>query len=144
MGNFAENLNLGNRFRPPLFPDRGGRKRLPKFKIFGKISHRFPGGVLKFGLGRDVPPRNLKVDPYKYQFFKKKWPIHIPIGPIFGQILNKITRFFQNFLKFEPILAQISEFLKNQPIHIPNFAFYKGSFIYQEADFATHVSGTSP
>ena len=31
-----------------------------------------PGGVLKFGFGRDVPSRNLKVDPYKYQFFKKK------------------------------------------------------------------------
>ena len=31
-----------------------------------------PGGVLKFGFRRDVPPRNLKVDPYKYQFFKKK------------------------------------------------------------------------
>ena len=30
------------------------------------------GGVLKFGFGRDVPPQNLKVDPYKYQFFKKK------------------------------------------------------------------------
>ena len=29
-------------------------------------------GVLKFGFGRDVLPRNLKVDPYKYQFFKKK------------------------------------------------------------------------
>ena len=29
-------------------------------------------GVLKFGFGRDVPPQNLKVDPYKYQFFKKK------------------------------------------------------------------------
>ena len=114
--------------------------------IFSKFSpsHLLPGGVLKFGLGRDVPPWNLKVDPYKYKFFKKKWPIHIPIGSIFGQILSKITRFFQNFLKFEPILAQISEFLKNQPIHIPNFTFYKGSFIYQEADFATHVSGTSP
>ena len=99
-----------------------------------------PGGVLKFGFGRDVPPRNLKVDPYKYKFFKKKWPIHIPIGPIFGQILSKITRFFQNFLKFE----QFGDLLKNQPIHIPNFAFYRGSFIYQEADFATHVSGTSP
>ena len=68
---------------------------------------RGPGGVLKFGFGREVPPRNLKVDPYKYQFFKKKRPIHIPIGPIFGQILIKITRFFQNFLKFEPILTEI-------------------------------------
>ena len=29
-------------------------------------------GALKFGFGRDVPQGNLKVDPYKYQFFKKK------------------------------------------------------------------------
>ena len=64
-------------------------------------------GLLKFGFGRDVQPRNLKVDPYKYQFFKKKWPIHIPFGPIFGKILSRIARFFQNFLKFEPVLAQI-------------------------------------
>ena len=28
--------------------------------------------VLKFGFGRDVLPQNLKVGPYKYQFFKKK------------------------------------------------------------------------
>ena len=27
---------------------------------------RGPEGVLKFGFGRDVPLRNLKVDPYKY------------------------------------------------------------------------------
>ena len=53
-----------------------------------------PGGVLKFGFGRDVAPQNLKVDPYKYQFFKKKWPIHITIDPIFSQILSKITWFF--------------------------------------------------
>ena len=25
-------------------------------------------GVLKFGFGRDMPPQNLKVDPYKYQY----------------------------------------------------------------------------
>ena len=30
------------------------------------------GGLLKFGFGRDVPPQNLKLGPYKYQFFKKK------------------------------------------------------------------------
>ena len=27
MGNFAENLNLGNRFRPPVLKQGGGRKR---------------------------------------------------------------------------------------------------------------------
>ena len=36
------------------------------------VSFRGGGGVLKFGFGRDVPQQNLKVDPYKYQFFKKK------------------------------------------------------------------------
>ena len=46
--------------------------------------------------------------------------------------------------KFSEILANFGSNWKNQPIHIPNFAFYKGSFIYQEADFATHVGGTFP
>ena len=41
---------------------------------------------------------DLKVDPYKNQFLKKKWPIHIPIGPILDQISTKITQFF--FFKF--------------------------------------------
>ena len=80
-------------------------------------------GVLKFGSGRDVPPWNLKVDPYKYQFFKKKLPIHIPIGPILGQILNKITNFFQNFLKFEPNLAK---FRKIDPFIYQILHFIRG------------------
>ena len=64
---------------------------------------------------------------YKCLFFlKKKWPIHILTGPILGQILSKITQFFQNFPKFEPILAQIWEILKNWSIHIPNSAFTRG------------------
>ena len=76
-------------------------------------------GVLKCGFGKDVLLRNLKVDPYKYRFIKKKWPILIPISPILGQIL------------------------KNRPIHIPISVFYKGSFIYEEPDFATYVGSTS-
>ena len=62
---------------------------------------------------------------------RKSDPFNMPIGPILRQILNKITRFSKRFLwlKFRKIL-------KNQPIHIQNFAFYKGSFMYQEADFA--------
>ena len=54
-------------------------------------------GVLKFGFGTDVLLHNLKVDSYKYQFFKKKWPIHIPIGPIFGEILSKNHTIFPKF-----------------------------------------------
>ena len=85
---------------------------------------------LKFGFGRDVQT------------------------PIFKEIvthlytnrpnLGEIARFFPNFLKVEPILAQIWENLKNQPIHIQISSFQKASFKYQEADFASHVGGTSP
>ena len=82
-------------------------------------------GGPKFGFDRNVPPRNLKVDPYKYQFLKKK---PIPIGPM---ILSKIVKFFLNFLKFVPILAQIFIIFLKRLIHIPNSVFYKGSFIYQ-------------
>ena len=65
-------------------------------------------GVLKFGFGRDVPPGKLKVHPYKYQFFKKTWPIHIPICSILGQIFEeKLPDFSKNFLEIQQILAEI-------------------------------------
>ena len=51
-----------------------------------------------------------------YQFSKKKWPIHIPIGPILDTFWSKIL---QNWLKF-------GKSLKSWPIHIPNFTFCKG------------------
>ena len=88
-----------------------------------------------FGFGSDVPLQNLKVDHINNKFFKKRCPIHIPVGPILCQILSKITGFFSIW---------ILDSFENQPVHIQNFAFYKGSFIYQEADFATDVGGTSP
>ena len=37
----------------------------------GKVREMVWGKVLKLGFGRDVPLQNLKVDPYKYKFFKK-------------------------------------------------------------------------
>ena len=55
MGNFAENLNLGNRFRPPPDPSQG---------------HGL-GGVLNFGLGRGVPLGILKCHHPS--------PVHVPI-----------------------------------------------------------------
>ena len=71
-------------------------------------------------------PNEEKVDPYKYQFFKKKWPINISICPIFGQILSKITRFFPKFpyiwarfgsnlwkfWKINPFIYQILHFIR--------------------------------
>ena len=74
-----------------------------------KVGGVFPQGLIRIGLrwwfepGREYSNwvlvgmcrfGNLKVDPYVYQFLKKKWPIHIPTGPIFGQSLTKITWFF--------------------------------------------------
>ena len=70
-------------------------------------------GVLKFGFGRDVPLRNLKVGPYKYQFCKERWPISIPIGPILGQILSKITRFFKTFLELSQFWLKFGKIVKN-------------------------------
>ena len=79
-------------------------------------------GVLKFVFGKDVPPQTLKVDAYKYQFFKKKLPIHLPIGPIWGQIWAKspdFSKFFKNFgsnlgkfWKINPFIYQILHFIR--------------------------------
>ena len=59
--------------------------------------HSTHGGDTQLSFCRDVPLQNLKVDPYKYQFFKNKWPIYISICTILGQILSNITQFFLNF-----------------------------------------------
>ena len=79
-------------------------------------------GVLKFGFGRDVPLRNLKEDPYKYQFFKKKWPIHTPICSILGQfsvkspdfvkIFLNLSQFWFKFGKINPFIYQILHFIR--------------------------------
>ena len=54
--------------------------------------------------------RNLKVDPYKLPILQGKRDIFIyQFATIFGQVFSKITQLFQDFLKFEPILAQIWE-----------------------------------
>ena len=57
---------------------------------------------------------------------------------------NFAPNFEQNCLIFPKIFLNLSQFwlkfgniLKNRPFHAPNSAFYNGSFIYQEADFAT-------
>ena len=68
---------------PAMVNPRGYYLGVRKKRVFGKFilnQHlSIEGGclptwrgVLKFGFGRDVPPRNLKVEPYKFQFFKKK------------------------------------------------------------------------
>ena len=101
-----------------------------------KLAPKLPGVVLKLGFGR-----NMKVDPYKYQLFKKKWhPFICQSAQFFLRNFEQNHPVFQNFLKFEPILAQIwDNFEKSTHSHTK-----LGSFIYQEADFATQVGSTSP
>ena len=94
----------------------------------------FYPGVLKFGFGRDVPPRNLKEKvTYSYTNRPNVWSKFEHSCPKFPNFFIKS----QFWLKFGKIL-------KNLLIHIPKSAVHKGSFIYQEADFATRDGGTSP
>ena len=63
----------------------------------------FSPGVLRFGFGRDVPPRLSRptLDPYTNTNFSRKCDpffIYIPIGRIVGQILSKVARLLQYFL----------------------------------------------
>ena len=62
-----------------------------------------PQGVLKFSFGRDVPPRNLKVDPYKYQFFKKN-------DPFIYQSAQFLPKFLANSPDFAKICLNLSQF----------------------------------
>ena len=66
------------------------------------------------------------------------------IGQFWAKFWTKLPIFSKIFLILSQFWLKFGQILKSRPIHIPDFAFYKGSFIYQEADFATHVSGTSP
>ena len=100
--------------------------------IFQQASNRGRGGV-KFGCGREVLPRNLKVDPYKYKISRKS-------DPFIYQSVQIWLNFWAILPDFFPILAKI---WGKQTIHIPNSVFCKWSFIYQKADFATHVGGMS-
>ena len=95
-----------------------------------------PVGMCHYGIWKQTHTNinfSRKSDPFIYQlnqFCAKFWAK----SPDFSQIFLNLSQFW---LKFRKIL-------KNWPILMPNFVFYKRSFIYQEADFATHVGGTSP
>ena len=65
--------------------------------------------------------------------FPKLWSFKANFGN-FGTRLMKLGLFWCQFKKI----------LKIWPMFIPVFALNKGSLFYQEADFETHFSGTSP
>ena len=66
------------------------------------------------------------------------------MGLIWGPILSKITQFFQNVLKFEPILAHIwTNFEKTTHSYTNLNLYFIRDHSYTKADFATHICGTS-
>ena len=90
-----------------------------EFRVWIHIGDTGGGGGIKFGFGRDVPLQNLKVDPYKCQFFKKKWLIHMPIyaqlwakfwakSPNFSKIGSNLGKFW----KINPFIYQILQFIR--------------------------------
>ena len=103
-----------------------------------------PGGVLKYGFGRDaaefesrpiqIPILQGKSDLFIYQS-DQFWAKFLTKSPQFSKIFLNLSQFW---LKFG------ENFDKSNPFIYHIFAFYKGSLIYQEADFATHVGSTSP
>ena len=93
-----------------------------------------------------MPPQNLKVDTYKYQFLKKKWPIHIPIGtnfpPNFEQNHPIFPKFFLSsnlgkFWNIDPFIYQILHFIKchlytKRLILLPMLAAHPRRIFYTE------------
>ena len=76
--------------------------------------------------------------PIQIQFFKEN------VTHSYTNRSNFVPNFEQNQPIFTNFLSQsFRQILKNRPIQIPNFAFYKGSFIYPEADVTTQVGGIS-
>ena len=93
---------------------------------------RIPVGEgYKFVFGRPIGMCRREIWKKSYQsvqFWAKFWA-KSPDLPRFSDIWANFGSNFGKIWKFDPFT--------------PNSAFYKGSFIYQEADFATHVGGTS-
>ena len=61
---------------------------------------------------------------------------------VWAKFWAKSHYFSKIFCKFKLILVQLWENFEKSTHSYTKFC--KGSFVYQEADFATHVGGTSP
>ena len=95
---------------------------------------------------REIPSFVEKWDPFLYQSQKFKQNF-LKISHYFPKLLSfqaKFGYFGIRFMKLGLFLRQFQKILKIWPMFIPVFALNKGSSLYQEADFDTHFSGTSP
>ena len=101
---------------------------------------------------------DLKSRPIFIPNFAEKWDPFYTEATNFKQNLPKISHYFPKLLSFQANLGnfgirlmklglfsrQFWKILKIWPMFIPVFALNKESSLYQEADFETHFSGTSP
>ena len=101
---------------------------------------------------------DLKSRPIFIPNFAKKWDLFYTRATNLKQNLLKMSHYFAKLLSFQAnfgnvgirlmklglFLRQFKKILKIWPMFIPVFVLNKGSSLYQEADFETHFSGTSP
>ena len=94
---------------------------------------------------------DLKSRPIFIPNFAKKWDqfirepqILLKISDYFPKLLGFQANFGIRLLKLGPFSHQFQKILKIWPMFIPVFALNKASSLYQEADFETHFSSTSP
>ena len=101
---------------------------------------------------------DLKSDPFLYQILPKNETHFYTKATNFKQNLLQMSHYFPKLFSFQAnfgnfgirlmklclFLCQFKKILKIWPIFIPVFALNRGSSLYQEADFETHFSGTSP
>ena len=96
-----------------------------------------------YGYGRAA--ETWKVDPFLYQILPENETHFYTRTKHFKQNLLKIVKLSSKFQKFGIRLMKLGLFSRQfSKMFIPVFALNKGSSLYQEADFATHFSGTSP
>ena len=76
---------------------------------------------------------------------EKRWSIwSYTISSLFGaKFWQKSPDFFKIVLNLSQCWLKFGKILKDWPINITNYAYYKGPFINQGADFTTHVGSTS-
>ena len=123
------------------------RKISPKIIPFRLILHEFD---TLFTL-RTYSAQLWKKYPFTWIFGRAWYLLDIWVAPrdshtnllYFGRNFDQNHLFSKISLNLSQFWLKFGKILKNQPIHIPNFAFHKRTFIYmyQEADFATHVGG---
>ena len=130
----------------------------PFFPILHVFAPLNPGGATQVWFGWGRTSETWKVDPFLYQILPKNETHFYTRATNFKQKLLKISHYFPKLLSFQAnfgnfgirlmklglFLRQFEKILKIWPMFIPVFALNKGTSLYQEADFETHFSGTSP